>query len=412
MKRLCLGASQERRHYLASQGSSGGKPSKAVPPPPAKAAEEAKAALPPAKVAPSPPPEGKAISLAAKAAGIAKAAKAKSAEAKPPAKAKAADAAAPKPKAAAKPPPAVEPKGGLANFFSRRSSPVGFGAPAVGAKAASPAPALGAPAPADGTASPFQEAGQGQGMDVGTRSVHQAILNEPELRQEMEMAPAEGHLQCSKCQVFKHPDEGTLRGRGIFQCKQCHNLDGRLELLTKGCLIGPMWRDLDADQKRSFRREYGDLQKAALKDKLTIFMTQKVCAVDSAWKGKAGTYYPMSVYKKQGYDNAFCSYIENSCPMRMEGPHPTYCLSLHEVGEQERVDQFREALWKPIGKDDGGRKRKRARSSKDTKSESENSADSSSMGSHSEETDGDIEQTQTERTISGPEQLVAACGRL
>ena len=107
-----------------------------------------------------------------------------------------------------------------------------------------------------------------------------------------------------------------------FYCKTCHALEDRIRLLTKGCLISPMWRDLDADAKAALRAEYANLKKAALKDQLTIKITQHIRAVESSWTEAKGQYYPISVYETQGYDKSFLKYIEASCPMRWQGSNP------------------------------------------------------------------------------------------
>ena len=90
----------------------------------------------------------------------------------------------------------------------------------------------------------------------------------------------------------------------FFHRHACHSLEGRINLLTQGCLISPMWRDLDADQKASFRREHHHLQQAALADKLTITMVQHIVTKDTSWTGSRGQHYPISWYTIQGYDVA------------------------------------------------------------------------------------------------------------
>ena len=92
-----------------------------------------------------------------------------------------------------------------------------------------------------------------------------------------------------------HLKQGKKTGNGkVFYCHSCHSLEGRINLLTQGCLISPMWRELDADQKACFRREYHHLQKAALKDQQTFTMVQQIVTKESSWSGSRGSYYPIS----------------------------------------------------------------------------------------------------------------------
>ena len=170
-----------------------------------------------------------------------------------------------------------------------------------------------------------------------------------------------------------------------FYCKSCHNLGERISLLTNGCIIGRMWREMDVAEKASFRLEYSNLQKAALREKLSVTIAQKIISTEDSWTGSHGSYYPISWYKGQGYDNAFCAYIEATCPCRREGPHATYALKVHGFGDQRRIQEVRESLWRPVN--DLSNKRKRSEASG-------SSASSDNSSTSSEDEDSEVQDLQ------------------
>ena len=162
---------------------------------------------------------------------------------------------------------------------------------------------------------------------------------------------------------------GTGRGKKLFVCTSCNNLEGRIRRLTEGAAISKLWRDMDSEEKIAWRAENSALAGHALKERLSVTFTQKILAEDETKAGSLGEYLPLSVYKARGYDAQFLKHIEQTANSRMEGNIKLYALRVFYEGDEKRHLQIEESLWKPLDGEasdiagEGGKKRKRVSSS-------------------------------------------------
>ena len=88
--------------------------------------------------------------------------------------------------------------------------------------------------------------------------------------------------------------------------------------MTKGKLIGKLWKDMDSVEKIAWRAEHGALEGAALKAASSVIFTQKLLLEDESKKGDLGKYLPLSVYKANGYDKTWLKWIEEHAACRTE----------------------------------------------------------------------------------------------
>ncbi len=123
----------------------------------------------------------------------------------------------------------------------------------------------------------------------------------------------EGTRCCYKCRLFKSNGFGTGRGKKTWVCLDCNSLEARIRRLTEGKAIQKMWKDMDPDEKISWRAEHSALEGACLKDQLSVTFTQKILQEESTKSGELGEYLPLCVYKTNCRieDNGLTTYV---CP--------------------------------------------------------------------------------------------------
>ena len=81
--------------------------------------------------------------------------------------------------------------------------------------------------------------------------------------------------------MFKLLSEGKEHGYGkALYCHACHNVEARIARLCSGALIYSMWKDMPSEEKANFRKKYNELQGDALKEKLTVTMSQSIVSRD------------------------------------------------------------------------------------------------------------------------------------
>ena len=150
-------------------------------------------------------------------------------------------------------------------------------------------------------------------MPAGATAVHDAILNVPsedtqtalprtlpEETKTEEQCTQDGTRLCFRCKVYKAKADGYEVGRGnSFVCKACNALEGRVKRLCAGKHIGKLWRDMDEREKIAWRAEFGALQGACLRDRLTVVFTQRLLTEEAARTGGLGEHIPLGVYRTQ-----------------------------------------------------------------------------------------------------------------
>ena len=131
----------------------------------------------------------------------------------------------------------------------------------------------------------------------------------------------ENHKKCYRCLLVKHEDKGHMTGKkkNIFCCCGYNSIEVTITRLTEGLVIGKMWKDMDSKEKVDFRAEAQELDKAAVRDKLTVLMVQKTLQTESTRTGSNAEYLPMSVYETRGYtkDSSCLSLLLHSATTRL-----------------------------------------------------------------------------------------------
>ena len=214
---------------------------------------------------------------------------------------------------------------------------------------------------ADNAANPLQKwmVKGSRPMHAAARQVHEAVGNIPEQKLTHPQAtPAkgsapDGYTNCKMCLQHKPSKEGYSTGRGskVFICNPCNALEGRIRRLTSGTQAQKMWKDMSPEDKQEWRLEHTELREAALREALSVTFTQKIIFTETTKSGQLGTYWPLSVYKNQGYDATWLKHIEQHAAKRTETDGlVTYALRVHFEGSEKRRAEIKESLWKPIEK--------------------------------------------------------------
>ena len=151
---------------------------------------------------------------------------------------------------------------------------------------------------------------------------------------------------CVKCGFEVDPFKCQLRTKcgGVFTCNLCH---------TRGSMLSKKWpgwsaefKLLDAEQMQTFWREAGKVSNGQqLSNALIQTLVNK--RVDTVRAKLSGTWLPLSVYERQGFDIAD---IESKCQDKKEHPilGMTYRVQLAELGRESCEEVHRVQVLKNL----------------------------------------------------------------
>lgn len=151
---------------------------------------------------------------------------------------------------------------------------------------------------------------------------------------------------CSKCNWECDPTRSQIKGAGKWICNRCNSRQVMLNKMV-GHWPNDEFKSLPLEEQQKFWQESRDLNGAEVKFKVIETLARR--RTDAITSKLAGTYLPLSVYEKQGFD---VKLIEDRCKDHKE--HPVlglvYRVPLESLERSQVEAKIREQLLSAFSK--------------------------------------------------------------
>ena len=157
-----------------------------------------------------------------------------------------------------------------------------------------------------------------------------------------EMDPDADCVTCYKCGSQVQREDCQAEGSGkkkVFKCRDCNKLACRItRIVNKGGTFAEDWAQMPPEAVKTFFKEHSELQGTALCEAMEAAIECSVSQESRVHQGETGKYFPLAVYKNQGYTDTQLKSLEKNAQKKWDGTLQDWTYKLDVASENTRRD--------------------------------------------------------------------------